>query len=51
MLELTKEEQAWLDAYREALKKQHPEAVQEMLIYGSQRPEVRLMRKAISTCF
>lgn len=35
MLELTREEQAWLDAYRDALNKQHPEAVQEMLIYGS----------------
>ena len=35
MLKLTAEEQAWLDAYREALNKQHPEAVKEMLIYGS----------------
>jgi predicted nucleotidyltransferase len=35
MLKLTAEEQAWLDAYRGALNKQHPEAVQEMLIYGS----------------
>ena len=35
MLKLTDEEQAWLDAYREALNKQHPEAVQEILIYGS----------------
>jgi predicted nucleotidyltransferase len=35
MLELTVEEQAWLDAYREALNKRHPDAVQEMLIYGS----------------
>ena len=35
MLQLTAEEQAWLDAYRDALNKQHPEAVQEMLIYGS----------------
>jgi predicted nucleotidyltransferase len=35
MLELTKEAQAWLDAYREALNKKHPGAVQEMLIYGS----------------
>ena len=35
MLKLTAEEQAWLDAYRDALNKQHPEAVQEMLIYGS----------------
>jgi predicted nucleotidyltransferase len=35
MLQLTPEEQAWLDAYREALDKKHPGAVQEMLIYGS----------------
>jgi predicted nucleotidyltransferase len=35
VLELTKEEQAWLDAYREALNRQHPEAVKEMVIYGS----------------
>ena len=35
MLELTKEEQVWLDAYRKALDKKHPGTVQEMLIYGS----------------
>ena len=35
MLKLTSDEQAWLDAYREALNKQHPGIVQEMLIYGS----------------
>ena len=35
MLQLTAEEQTWLDAYREAINKKHPEAVQEMLIYGS----------------
>ena len=35
MLQLTSEEQAWLDAYREALNKKHPGTVQEMLIYGS----------------
>jgi uncharacterized protein len=35
MLDLTKEEQAWLDAYKEALNKQHPDAVKEMVIYGS----------------
>jgi predicted nucleotidyltransferase len=35
MLKLTNEEQAWLDAYREALDKKHPGAVQEILIYGS----------------
>ncbi len=35
MLQLTTEEQAWLDSYRAALDKQHPGAVQKMLIYGS----------------
>ena len=35
MLQLTPEEQAWLDAYREALDKKHPGAVEKMLIYGS----------------
>lgn len=35
MLNLTQDEQAWLDAYREALDKKHPGTVQEMLIYGS----------------
>jgi predicted nucleotidyltransferase len=35
MLQLTVEEQAWLDAYRKALDKKHPGVVQEMLIYGS----------------
>lgn len=35
MLQLTAEEQAWLDAYRKALDKKHPGAVHEMLIYGS----------------
>ena len=35
MLQLTAEEQAWLDVYREALKKKHPGTIQEMLIYGS----------------
>src|SRR3990167_4590795 len=35
MLNLTQEEQTWLDAYREALDKKHPGMVQEMLIYGS----------------
>ncbi|PYJ69251.1 MAG: hypothetical protein DME76_09620 [Verrucomicrobia bacterium] len=43
MLELTKEEQAWLDAYREALDKKHPGTVQEILIYGSKaRGQARL---------
>ena len=35
MLQLTAEEQAWLDAYREALNKKHPGTIQEILIYGS----------------
>jgi predicted nucleotidyltransferase len=43
MLELTKEEQAWLDAYREALNKKYPGTVQKILIYGSKaRGEARL---------
>ena len=43
MLEMTKEEQAWLDAYREALNKKHPGKVQEVLIYGSKaRGQARL---------
>ena len=43
MLQLTVEEQTWLDAYREPLDKQHPDAVQEMLIYGSKaRGQARL---------
>ncbi|HEU4770620.1 MAG TPA: nucleotidyltransferase domain-containing protein, partial [Candidatus Udaeobacter sp.] len=35
MLQLTAEEQTWLDAYRDALNKKHPGTIQEMLIYGS----------------
>jgi predicted nucleotidyltransferase len=35
MLELTREEQLWLNAYRQALDKKHPGAVHEILIYGS----------------
>jgi predicted nucleotidyltransferase len=35
MVQLTAEEQAWLDAYREALSKKHPGTIQEILIYGS----------------
>jgi uncharacterized protein len=35
MLQLLSEEQAWLDAYQQALSKKHPRTVQEMLIYGS----------------
>jgi predicted nucleotidyltransferase len=35
MLQLTAEEQAWLDGYREALNEKHPGTVQEILIYGS----------------
>jgi len=35
MLELTKEEQLWLNAYRQVLDKKHPGAVHEILIYGS----------------
>ncbi len=35
MLQLTEDEQAWLDSYRTALEKEHPGAVHEILIYGS----------------
>jgi predicted nucleotidyltransferase len=35
MLQLTAEEQAWLNAYRKALDTKHPGAVHEILIYGS----------------
>ena len=35
MLDLTKEEKAWLDDYRKALNKKYPGTVQEILIYGS----------------
>jgi hypothetical protein len=34
-LRLTKNEQEWLDAYREALRAEYPGAVEEVLIYGS----------------
>ena len=35
MLQLTKAERLWLDAYRKDLEEKHPGAVHEMLIYGS----------------
>ena len=35
MMRLTADEQAWLDAYRQALKEQHPGVVVRMVIYGS----------------
>lgn len=34
-MKLTADEQAWLDAYRQALKEQYPGIVERMLIYGS----------------
>jgi predicted nucleotidyltransferase len=34
-MNLAPDEQAWLEAYRRALKEQHPEAVGRMVIYGS----------------
>ena len=34
MLQLTSEEQAWLDAYRKALNKKHSGVVKEMLIFA-----------------
>lgn len=49
MLQLTADEQAWLDGYRADLDKKHPGAVREMLIYGS-KARGKLTPKAISTC-
>src|SRR2546422_230753 len=34
-MRLTADEQAWLDAYRQALKEQYPGIVDRMVIYGS----------------
>ncbi len=35
MLTLHPEERAWLDEYREALKRKHADAVQRLALYGS----------------
>ncbi len=35
MLTLHPEERAWLDEYREALKRRHGDAVQRLVVYGS----------------
>jgi predicted nucleotidyltransferase len=35
MLQLTSDEQTWLEAYRQALKEQYPGVVVRMVIYGS----------------
>ena len=35
MLQLTPDEQTWLDAYRQALNEQYPGTVIRMVIYGS----------------
>ncbi len=35
MLQLTSDEHAWLDAYRQELNEQYPGAVNRMVIYGS----------------
>lgn len=35
MLTLNSDEQTWLDEYRSALKKRHPDVVLRMVIYGS----------------
>ena len=51
MLQLTAEEQAWLDAYREALDKKHPGAVKEMLIYGSKAPGQAHAQKRFGRAF
>jgi predicted nucleotidyltransferase len=34
-LKLTRDERAWLRAYRKALKEQHPDVVSRLLLYGS----------------
>ncbi|MFQ5792036.1 MAG: nucleotidyltransferase domain-containing protein, partial [Acidobacteriota bacterium] len=34
-MKLTLEEQAWLDAYRQALAEQFPDLVEEIVIFGS----------------
>ena len=34
-MKLTADEQAWLDEYRDALAKQFPDVVEEIIIYGS----------------
>jgi predicted nucleotidyltransferase len=34
-MQLTAEEQAWLDAYRKALAEDFPDLVEELLIFGS----------------
>lgn len=35
MLTLHPEEQAWLDKYREALKREHADSVRRLVVYGS----------------
>ncbi len=34
-MKLTSDEKAWIDAYREALRKRYPGMVERLLIYGS----------------
>src|SRR5262245_31129776 len=34
-MQLTSDEQAWLDAYRHALTEQYPGIIEHMMIYGS----------------
>jgi hypothetical protein len=34
-LKLSREEKAWLQSYRKALKEQYPAAVSRLLLYGS----------------
>lgn len=34
-MKLTKEEQEWLDAYRQALREEFPNVVESVLVYGS----------------
>lgn len=35
VMQLTKAEKSWLEAFRKSLEREHPGAVQELLIYGS----------------
>jgi predicted nucleotidyltransferase len=34
-MKLTPDEQAWLEGYREALVEQYPDAIHQLVIYGS----------------
>ena len=51
MLQLTPEEQAWLDAYREAQDKKHPGAVEESDHLWLEGEAKLVLIVSISTCF